>query len=516
MARRILGLDLGGHAIKAVELRQTLRELEIVQMRTLPRLHAGEEKPEELADFLRTHDLPFEGTVVGLAGDRLSSRRLRFPFRDRRRIAAAVPFEVEGQVPFDLDDFLVDWEQVGSDADGADVVATLAPRSEVAGLLERLAGIGIDPRIVESEGLVLSNLGAFFALPGTRLVADLGHRKTTLALLADGRAVATRTVPLGGEAITRALAEEHGIAFDEAERRKHEEGVLGDAGGSAAVAVVEQLVRELARTLVALEGVLPPDAGVAEVTLCGGTAHLHRLDETLEERLSLPVRRLALPPGDAGSAVLAAGDPLLFAPALALAVRGSARTTTRMNFRQGELAHRVDLRELGREFRGTAALAAGLALLAAVGLGTDIALENRRAEALEREAQGLYADAFPGQPSPRNVVSAMQQAVGEAQDRADTLGVYRGNLSALDILTEVSSRIPKDLEVIFEELSIDRQVVQIKGHTPAFEAVDRLRAELARYEPFSAITVGEISRDARRGGQTFSMRIAMADDGGGS
>ena len=107
----------------------------------------------------------------------------------------------------------------------------------------------------------------------------------------------------------------------------------------------------------------------------------------------------------------------------------------------------------------------------------------------------------------------MQQAVGEAQGRADTLGVYRGNLSALDILTEISARIPSDLEVVFEELAIDGQVVQIKGHTPAFGSVDRLRAELARYEPFSSITVGDITSDARRGGQTFSMRISLAAPG---
>ena len=36
MARRILGLDLGSHAVKAVEFRQTLRGVEVAQIRTLP------------------------------------------------------------------------------------------------------------------------------------------------------------------------------------------------------------------------------------------------------------------------------------------------------------------------------------------------------------------------------------------------------------------------------------------------------------------------------------------------
>jgi Tfp pilus assembly protein PilN len=107
----------------------------------------------------------------------------------------------------------------------------------------------------------------------------------------------------------------------------------------------------------------------------------------------------------------------------------------------------------------------------------------------------------------------MQAAVRSAQRRADTLGVYRGNLSALDILTEISRLVPPELDVVFEELSIDRQVIQIKGHSPSFGSVDALRTKLSEYGPFAEITVGDITADARRGGQNFNVRISLSDDG---
>ena len=97
-----------------------------------------------------------------------------------------------------------------------------------------------------------------------------------------------------------------------------------------------------------------------------------------------------------------------------------------------------------------------------------------------------------------------------AEQRADTLGIYRGNLSALQVLAEISSRVPADLDVIFEELSIDRQVIQIKGHSSSFESVDRLKTELEKYGPFSEIKVGEVTSDARRGGRTFNVRISLS------
>jgi Tfp pilus assembly protein PilN len=114
----------------------------------------------------------------------------------------------------------------------------------------------------------------------------------------------------------------------------------------------------------------------------------------------------------------------------------------------------------------------------------------------------------PGDP-----VAAMREAVRSAHERADALGVYRGNLSALDLLTEISARVPQDLEVVFEELAIDRQVVRIRGFTKSFEAVDRLRSELSGFEPFSEIQVSEIKDDAKRGGKSFSVTISLAKRG---
>lgn len=515
MARRILGLDLGSHAVKAVEFRQTLRGVEVAQLRALPIEDPSPALASELRDFIQMHDLPTEHVVVSLAGDRVSTRRLSFPFRDRRKIGPAVPFEVDAQVPFDLRDFFVDWEIIGQQAGRTEVTATLAPRSEVALLLDTIREAGISPRTVEAEGLVLANLTSIFELEGTLLLADIGHRKTTLCLCANGRAAAARTVPIAGLAVTEALARERGIGEVEAEGIKIAEGVFGGPGrreSSAGIAVMEQLAREMVRTLGSLEtatGTTDVPA-LSEIVLMGGTAHLHRLDEFLAERTGLGVTRLALPPAEMGAALVAGGDPVVFAPAIALAVRGSMRARTRMNFRQDEFARRVDLRKLGRELRWTAGLA-GLALvLACASAIANIALQSRRAELVEQQTARLFQEAFPGKPAPGSVLRAMTEGVRNARQRADTLGIYRGNLSALQVLAEISSRVPTDLDVIFEELAIDRQVIQIKGHSPSFGSVDRLRAELAKYAPFSEIAVGDITSDARRGGQTFNVRISLA------
>jgi general secretion pathway protein L len=516
MARRVLGLDLGSHSVKAVELRQALgRDLEVVQLRRFELDDPAPALATELRQLVSAHDLPLQHVVVSVAGDRLSTRCLSFPFKERRKVAAAVPFEVEEQVPFDLKDYLVDWDLAGESAAGVDVAACIVPIHEVEILLETLGDAGVVPRVIEAEGLVLSNLATLLELPGTRVLADVGHRKTTLALCRDGRVLASRTVPIAGKALTRAIAEERGLGELEAERVKQQEAVIGNPRATRAVAVLDRLAREIARTLASFEPLLTA-GGVERAHLLGGSAKLAGLDAYLSERTGVAWERLPMPRGPLGAAFVAQGDTLLFAPAMALALRGTTLTATRVNLRQGRFAERIDLRGILRELRPTALLAGGALLSAGLYAGSDIWMSSRTAGAHEAASRAIASEALRGADPGADALAGMQRALRDAERRAETLGVYRGNLSALDLLTEISAHVPDDLDVVFEELAIERDAVQIRGHSPDFKAVDRLTSELKKFAAFSEVVVGSSDSDARRGGVNFDLRIRVASPGGAS
>jgi hypothetical protein len=112
--------------------------------------------------------------VSALRADRISSRRLSFPFSDRRKLAQAVAFEVEGDVALDLEQevegdvaldleqVVVDWAIVGGDKSRAEVVASIAPRAEVSELIDTLRGAASRTRW--KPKFVLRNLVAAFDL----------------------------------------------------------------------------------------------------------------------------------------------------------------------------------------------------------------------------------------------------------------------------------------------------------------------------------------------------------------
>lgn len=514
VVKTVLGLDLGSHSLKAVEFRQTLRGLEAVQLRTLPRPADELPVPELLRRFVVLHGLGTENVVSALPGDRLSSRRLSFPFSERRKLASAVPFEVEEELPFDLEDVVIDWEVTGGDRTRSEVTVSIAARAEVSERLALLEEAGCPPRILEAEGLVLANLASVFDLPGRRLLADLGHQKTTLCLLLEGRAVAARSLPIGGRHLTEALAADRGLSIADAERAKCEEGVF-DTRGEAPPQVaklLDRLAREIVHTLGAVEQAVGGEP-LDEITLFGGSALLGGIDSFLSQHTGVRVARLGLPRPDRGDSLVAGGPPILFAPAIALALRGTAQSRTHMNFRQDEFALRLDVGRVFGAFRSSGLLAAATVLVALLSFVTTAALDARRAASLEGQARQLYAELIPGEPPPGNLVSALREQVSSASERAEFLGVYRGNLSALDLLGELSRLVPKQLDIGLEELSIDRQTIRMRVRAKSFEAADRLGADLSSFEPFAGARIGAIDTDQKTGGKRFSVTINLKPRG---
>jgi general secretion pathway protein L len=252
-----------------------------------------------------------------------------------------------------------------------------------------------------------------------------------------------------------------------------------------------------------------PEQQIDEISLFGGSARLHKLDEYLAERIGIATSRLSLAPDSDRASLVAGGDPSLFAPALALALRCTTQAQTRMNFRQDEFAYRTDLRRfLGKDMRVTAALAATAVALLGVRVGTSIALENREARAIEGEVTTIYAGLFPDQPEARNPLASLRAKLDEEEELADFLGAFGGNRSALDVLAELSRRVPANLDVRFEELNIDRRAIRVKVFAKRFQSADRLKDELAGEAPFTNAKVdGEVRKTKE--GIKFNLSISM-------
>ncbi len=518
--RTVTGLDIGSYSVKAVELGAGLRNVEFLRFveRRIPREATAEEREGVVQLFLEQNELSREFVVCALPPARVTQRHLRFPFSGTKRVAQALPFELEEELPLPLSQMVMTHEQVLATPDRTDVLVVLAPRSQVDAHLKELRRLEVEPRILEVEGAVLANVCSFLQLAEAgRLVADIGHNKTTLCLIVDDKPVLLRSIPIAGHQFTEAIARDLSLSYEAAEERKHEHGIF-EVGTTKPVcpsiqALLERLAREMLRTVQSVVGDPLDTIAPSEMILTGGSANLEGLPLSLEEEVGLPCSVLSAVHSGRRAAALAEAGPTVFAHAAALALRGSTSGhVTQLDLRQGDFAYVPDLSGLRSQLRLAVGLFALCLVLWPLSLHSGIAAKRDFAAQMRHQLEATCGSLFPQVDCSTDPFETMQEQLRSTREIADHLGVSSDGLSALDLLRELSTRIPASLSVSLTELKIERRQIQLRGHADNNSTVGEMTQALRSFEWFQNVPDPSTVRDPRQGGVTFTLTITLQEN----
>lgn len=507
---RILGLDLGSHALKAVLL-DAGRATTLAGWADIRR---PEGAPEEslraaLATLRAEHPWQIDQVVVAMPGTSVATHALVLPFKDAKRLEAALPFEVESQLPVELEDVVFDYQPGARTSEGTELLVGVARKDELRALLALLTDAGYEPRVVTHPALVYRSL--FVGRPelmgveagSLAALVDVGHVRTTLAIGRPGEGlVFARVLPGGGRDITLALEREFGVSAVDAERWKETDGSLvpgGDAEHSRAREAIHRSLQPLTREVRAtLKAATTRDRRpVQELLLCGGTAQLPGLAEAWTAELDLPVRALAA----SGHAELAAEQRARGAEAWALALCGSSRTD-RFNFRRGDTAFSGQLDWLRRRIPQLAAFAGVLvALLVTFGVVRS-ALLGRREAAVDTQLCELTRRVLG--TCERNYDRALNMLRGKESPTAALPKV-----SAAGLLAELAARVPADVPLKIDHVVVDLDRLEMRGETDSSKSIDRLAAALKTYRCFRDVKGGKVERTKDGAHVTFQVDVLV-------
>ena len=510
---RVLGLDLGSHSLKGVLLESTGRGTSVLHYAETRR---AEEAPldEALAVFLGENPWAPDQVVVALPGPSLATHVFTLPFTDPKRIAATLPFEVEGELPFELSQVVFDHQVTRRRATATDLIVGLVRREELAELLKTLAVRGLDPRVVTHPAIAYQNLflaapERFEVAPGAAVaVLDIGHRRTCVAVGRPSEGLLfARTFPGGGLDLSRALAAEFQVPLAEAEAWKERDGSLAPGGGAeherartALARALAPIVRETRATLKAASG--REHLPVARLLLAGGTARLPGLVEHLGSELGQPSDVLLLPAN--ATAVVAPETQPRAAQAYSLALRGamSGGRAPRFNLRQGEFTFRGHVDYLRQRLVRVAAFAAVLALLLCVFNITRAVVLGRREAAVDARLCALT-----------------QRVLGRCEKNYDrALNLFRGqqspaaavpSVSATRLLAEVAQRVPPEVTVTFSQMVFDLDRLQLRGETDTTRSIDKLAAALKGYRCFREVKEGKVERSRDSSRMQFQLDVQV-------
>ena len=519
----VLGLDLGSYTVKGVLFETSLRGYQMRSYGEAPRPEGEriESLREALGEFFRIHPVTADQVVIALPGPSLATHVLTLPFVDAKRIEAALPFEVESQLPFDLSEAMFDYQIAGQRDKQSDLLVAVVKKDELRALLAMLKDLNIDPRIVSHPAMEFQNylLSApqLFGPPNNGssvAVVDIGHERTSVAIGRPSSGLEfARTFAGGGKDLTRAIATELQMDLAEAARWKETQAAIGSSlPGTQAARMADVLstalqptVRELRATLKAFTA--RSRRTVGRVYLCGGTSQLPGLDQELGNMLGVPSEMLNLPGEAAG---VPAAQQAAAAEAFALALRGQAPSSrgARLNLRRGDLAFRGGFDYVRQRIGLVASFAATLLiLLIASGFVRNSVLSRREAE----------VDAV--------LCSVTQRVLGKCERNFDrALNLLRGKespaaaipkFSAVALLAEITQRIPADTAVTFDQIQIDTDRISLRGETESPVKIDGITAALKTFRCFRNVTPGKVqkTKDGQHVAFTLDVQIECPEQG---
>lgn len=248
--------------------------------------------------------------VLGVGNQRVVVRELDLPWLPLPQIRASLPFQVQDSLPMPIEEALLDYFPTGEyeATSGRTVRGMLvaAARDTVRANILAAESAGLQPVMVDLNAFALQrSLAQGDLLNRTTAFVEIGAKISNVIIAVEGVPRFIRTLQVGGQDATEAVASALGITAAEAEVAKREIGVGYQvaphlaAAGDALGEVTRHLVESIRNTLVYF-GTNNPGSAVEVVVLTGGGAMLPGFGQYLASasRLSItlgePLARVRL------------------------------------------------------------------------------------------------------------------------------------------------------------------------------------------------------------------------------
>ncbi|MDD5434017.1 MAG: pilus assembly protein PilM [Nitrospira sp.] len=535
MARKIVGIDIGSHSIKVVLGRERFGKIEILQAYQKPVI--GEGTQELISSIIRENHISHDVVVSSVPGNTVSVHYLHLPFTDESRIGQVVPYEVEGLIPFSLDEMVIDQFILsksngtnGKGPQGSSVCAALINKGILQDHIDTLKASHIEPRVIELESLALyQTFMEWHKTEDTVAVLDIGASRSNLCIISKAKPVSVRTFNRGGNIVTASVKESLGITFEEAEQRKVTTGITdydvtetptslplekggsdyvpplekGDKGGfeaktdtlsDAIKKGLQPLITELQQSIHVYE--IQNNDPVTKLYITGGGARLPNMNNYMNNALAMDVEYLDLPAEIAGRiAPIEGGEDagIVYSTGIGLVLRGARkRQASGLNFRKGEYFHRKEVKETTGKIIYLVVSVILLIILGTVDFYSKYHYREARYEALKSDIRKTYMETFP---DARNVVDEYQQlksAVDDLRKKVVALGggTEKG-VSSLELLNLMSEKIPKEIKVNIDDLLIEKSKIRIQGDTDSFENIEKIKKEFETVPIFKKVEVAD-------------------------
>jgi len=495
MYGNITGIDITGEHLTAIQTRSSLKGRRITGCTRVP-IQEGD-LDAALKSLEETLSLRNDTCIVTLPDETVSFRNLQMPFRDVKKIRQALPFEMESMLAVPIDELLIDFMMTDTPSGGG-VFAVSVKKTFVADYLDRLRANGIDPDVLEVRGVALASwVLSQPGIPDHLLVLEIGRERHTLALCLKKRIALIRS--FSSTPFFPPLTE---TAPGDVTNGSHR---MGDGH--------EQHIRALCTAIhltvhAYLSSVGSPDQP-QQLYYTGEGATGTETANLLTQFLGMPVHAMdvtqdkRIRPDGVMTGGWAADQ---MNTALSLALRNGGKQEG-FNLRREEFSREKRYLGLRRQLPRIIVFLILIFSFLAADVIIDTYSLKQEYGTLDQEITAIFRRTLPKTTRMVDPVQQLRISVAELK-RSSALNPAAGpNTTILELLREISQRIPSSIHLEVRRLVADPDTVRISGTTDAFKEVDQIKNDLAAATLFGPVNITSANLD--RSGKKVQFDITI-------
>lgn len=289
MKNSIFGLDIGSTTVRVAWFDAEKNNIKYLAASSTPVVSKGmtSESPfdhQEIAELINklviNAKISTNNVSVALPENHVYTKVIEMPNLSEKEIAGAIYWEAEQYIPASLDTMNLDWailrKPKSNDPSAKMQVLLVAAQKQYVKryqMILELAGLSVVS--IESEVLsVIRSLVVNNSHFPTSMIMNIGALSTSLSIIQNGIIIFTYLVPLGGIAVSRAIAADFGFDIKQAEEYKRTYGLGDDNFGgkirSAVEPVLASMVTEIKKAVSFYSEKYKNDFPISQLILSGG------------------------------------------------------------------------------------------------------------------------------------------------------------------------------------------------------------------------------------------------------
>ena len=431
------------------------------------------ERVKEESNFTAT------SSRITFGAELFSYRTLSLPFSDKGKIGQILSFELAELSPVDVNSLAVDFLIAKKTPEGVEILAAMINKAVFSDCLNSLGEAGIDPESIGISGveealLLAAGETADFA------VVDIGTGWATIIMVVDGNIALIRSISTPPE-----------IFATDTELRS-----MDFALSIKQTLLISGLFEiSIEQYTVYLSGSVSPYEGLPEI-----------LSTTLEGADVKIYRQSGQPLIKIEPEISSSYQPEEMDRALSLALRPGGKYKG-FNFRKGDFKKRKSSSDY-RSYFVTFAVPALVILVSALAYwGYTYTSLQQQQEELKNQIAEVFTTTLP---EVTRIVNPVQQLTVKNKEIKATYrpgGLSGTELTIVELLAELSTRIPPTYKVRVERMVADMEVIRLKAVTEDFNTVDNVQKELEKSPFFKSVSISSATQS--QGGDEVSFELKI-------